>query len=284
MNDPDNIKELFARYARLRQSRSSREDAWKRIKDAATAFTESERQRLLSLIRDWEIIEGHRHKPAREDDPHATLFAPPEGLRAMREQAKAAAATGNRDSAGTRTGIECPVCHQINAPGMARCDSCGALLPQTKDMRRPTGKLGAAPAAEVVADPAQFGDQMALRLEIVGAAQPVDALPGHRRIVVGRKSPGSVVNPDIDLSPYEAEPKGVSRFHASLYRQDNTLVLTDLRSLNHTYINGLRLYPHEVRVLRDGDEVRFGQLTARVRFRAAQELATTDAITPAAES
>jgi pSer/pThr/pTyr-binding forkhead associated (FHA) protein len=125
---------------------------------------------------------------------------------------------------------------------------------------------------------------MTLRLEIAGADQPVDALPGNRRIVVGRKSPGSVVNPDIDLSPYEAEPKGVSRFHASLYRQDNTLVLTDLRSLNHTYINGLRLYPHEVRVLRDGDEVRFGQLTVRVRFRSAEELATTGAITPAAES
>ena len=60
---------------------------------------------------------------------------------------------------------------------------------------------------------------------------------------------------------------GVSRLHAGLRRHGDTLVLTDLGSLNHTYVNGEQLHPHEVRVLHDGDEIRFGHLVARVYFR-----------------
>jgi pSer/pThr/pTyr-binding forkhead associated (FHA) protein len=59
----------------------------------------------------------------------------------------------------------------------------------------------------------------------------------------------------------------VSRMHAGLRRQGDTLVLTDLGSLNYTFINGQRVHPHEVRILRNGDELRIGQLKMRVYFR-----------------
>ncbi|RPI99164.1 MAG: FHA domain-containing protein, partial [Chloroflexi bacterium] len=86
-------------------------------------------------------------------------------------------------------------------------------------------------------------------------------------MIVGRKSPDSVMLPDIDLAPFQADVMGVSRLHAGVRRQNDTLVLTDLGSLNHTQINGQRLHSHEVRVLHDGDELRFGQLTVRIYFR-----------------
>jgi pSer/pThr/pTyr-binding forkhead associated (FHA) protein len=73
--------------------------------------------------------------------------------------------------------------------------------------------------------------------------------------------------PDIDLTPYGADDKGVSRLHASLHRQEETLVLSDLGSVNHTFINGQRLHAHEVRVLRDGDEIRLGRLVLYAYFR-----------------
>jgi pSer/pThr/pTyr-binding forkhead associated (FHA) protein len=48
---------------------------------------------------------------------------------------------------------------------------------------------------------------------------------------------------------------------------DNTVVIVDLDSVNHTYINGQRLHPKEVRVLRDGDELRLGKLSIKVTFK-----------------
>ncbi|MBZ0306424.1 MAG: FHA domain-containing protein [Anaerolineae bacterium] len=48
---------------------------------------------------------------------------------------------------------------------------------------------------------------------------------------------------DIDLMPYEAREKGVSRRHAMLCRISNRLCIIDLKSTNGTYVNGFRLVP-----------------------------------------
>jgi pSer/pThr/pTyr-binding forkhead associated (FHA) protein len=86
-------------------------------------------------------------------------------------------------------------------------------------------------------------------------------------LVIGRFYDESPVQPDIDLSPYNAENLGVSRLHAAIRRTDNTVSIVDLDSVNHTFINGQRLHPHEVRVLRDGDDIRLGKLTIKVTFK-----------------
>jgi pSer/pThr/pTyr-binding forkhead associated (FHA) protein len=41
----------------------------------------------------------------------------------------------------------------------------------------------------------------------------------------------------------------------------------DLNSSNKTYINGQRVHPHEVRALRDGDELRLGKIIFTVAFK-----------------
>ena len=89
---------------------------------------------------------------------------------------------------------------------------------------------------------------------------------GKNEILIGRSSQKTGTIPDVDLSPYNAAESGVSRQHARLKFQDNTISIVDLGSVNHTYINGQRLHAHEVRVLRDGDEIRLGRLTMRVTF------------------
>jgi len=48
---------------------------------------------------------------------------------------------------------------------------------------------------------------------------------------------------------------------------NNTLVITDLDSNNGTYINESRLYPYEIRVLHNGDELRLGKLTMKITFK-----------------
>ena len=86
-------------------------------------------------------------------------------------------------------------------------------------------------------------------------------------MIIGRSDMDNVVHPDIDLNPFDAKELGVSRLHASLKRLENTVSLADLNSRNGTYINGQKLHPNEVRVLRDADVVRFGRLTLTVGFK-----------------
>jgi hypothetical protein len=152
----------------------------------------------------------------------------------------------------------CPKCNKPNPVDELYCYSCGTILIQTGG----TQKIGAPDAND-----AFFGEGMVLYIQVRGAQQVMRVLPRAEEMVIGRRSPDNVMLPDIDLSPYNGETMGVSRMHAGLKYQNDTLVLTDMGSLNHTHINGQRLHAHEVRVLHDGDELRFGQLAMRIYFR-----------------
>ena len=77
------------------------------------------------------------------------------------------------------------------------------------------------------------------------------------------------MRPDIDLSEHNAGELGVSRLHVALQynAKNNLLSLSDMKSANGTFINGQKLYPQEVRVLRDGDELRLGRMVLRAYFK-----------------
>lgn len=85
-------------------------------------------------------------------------------------------------------------------------------------------------------------------------------------VVIGRVDPESHTAPDVDLSDYGAYERGISRNHARITRDDETIYLEDLGSSNGTFINGARLHRDHPRQLVEGDRVRFGQLGFRVRF------------------
>ncbi len=70
----------------------------------------------------------------------------------------------------------------------------------------------------------------------------------------------------IDLSAYGATEKGVSHQHASLEIINKTLMLTDLNSLNGTFLNQERLSPNQPRILRDGDEMQLSQLVMHIYY------------------
>lgn len=86
-------------------------------------------------------------------------------------------------------------------------------------------------------------------------------------ILIGRRDPQTDAAPEIDLEPYGALNKGVSRRHAQIMRRDGALNLIDLGSPNGTFLNGQKLVEHQPRILRDGDDVRLGHLVVRVSFR-----------------
>jgi hypothetical protein len=86
------------------------------------------------------------------------------------------------------------------------------------------------------------------------------------RVIVGRCEFDNSDLVDVDLTPYGAREKGVSRRHAALYRTSHVLSVVDLGSHNGTYLNGLRLLPQQPRLLRSGDEVAFGAMLFHIHF------------------
>jgi predicted component of type VI protein secretion system len=63
-----------------------------------------------------------------------------------------------------------------------------------------------------------------------------------------------------------ARDAGVSRRHAVILLDDETLKIMDLGSANATYLNGQKLIARQARILRDGDELRLGKMTVHVHF------------------
>ena len=92
------------------------------------------------------------------------------------------------------------------------------------------------------------------------------ALPHSvKKVVLGRSS-AATGEYRIDLSIAGAHELGVSRRHAELVIQPDRVTLSDMDSRNGTFLNARQLRPHEPGIVRDGDEIRLGDLVARVYF------------------
>lgn len=145
------------------------------------------------------------------------------------------------------------------------CDDCGFPIVKQTSMLQ----MESAPVVSVVRTPGQIfvlSETSDVVLEVVGFDEQVHIAPNHRT-VFGRVDAGGSAAPDVDLTPYGAFEKGVSRIHAALVRHEATLTLLDLGSSNGTLLNGRRVSANQPRVVQDGDEITFGQLVARVYFK-----------------
>ena len=87
-----------------------------------------------------------------------------------------------------------------------------------------------------------------------------------RQIKLGRFEPDRRQPDELDLTPYGAREKGVSRFHARIALMNNQLFITDLQSANGTYIRGIKVAPYLPAALSKGDEVHLGRLPIQVMF------------------
>jgi len=165
--------------------------------------------------------------------------------------------------------IICPHCGQENREGVMFCEECGENLVTEDITALSTRQLDPSSnelAAKATWGTARFGQQASIIIRIRDAAEPVVLQPS-KRTILGRGDASSKQKPDLDLSPYGALEKGVSRLHAMITRSEDTLTLIDMGSVNGTHLNGQRLVPDQPRVLRDGDEIRLGKLIAHIYFK-----------------
>lgn len=110
-----------------------------------------------------------------------------------------------------------------------------------------------------------FTDGMRLQLESGESGDPI-VKTVDEELIVGRGDNVTDYIPDIDLTPHGAYRLGLSRRHAVVLRDGERLLVKDLNSRNGTFVNGAIVAGGNTRVIRDGDEVRFGNLAMRVTF------------------
>ena len=177
--------------------------------------------------------------------------------------------------------LTCPACGSANLAGARFCDQCGSALGDRTEPRPPGGEqraveqtlpetaplhlVGSSSTVHEQAQPAARppGLYIAGRLSVEPTGVRLEFPPGRAEIHVGREDPVSNVFPEIDLTPFGGEAAGVSRRHARFSLLDGELVVEDLDSTNFTFVNRKRVMPGTRQVVRNGDELRFGRITAR---------------------
>ncbi len=165
----------------------------------------------------------------------------------------------------------CATCGQTYRYGEPVCRACGAILDSVRsrlqddtndfapDLTSGLGDSEFRPAVGSV----QFS-KTPIFLEIDGVQL---VLPPLETITLGRFSGTSGdAQPDMDLGPFGAHEKGVSRRHLRIKRKGTLVLVTDIGSANGTWLNGQRLLVNGERLLRHGDELQLSHLKLRIRY------------------
>jgi len=256
------------------------EETVNRLQEAAQQLPRDDRHQLGSWVMEWEEKYGKNPalSPAPEPPPEKTTPSPPQisvktpPPQPLQPAKPTAFGTRYLDpskiAAITRTPepppISCAHCGTPNPAVNTICRSCGQSL--RAKPAAPTRRLSDSipPKAGLFSE--FFSMDTALIVTIRGIKAPLEGYP-REKMIIGRgfsPVPGQAF---LDLSPYDGESLGVSRYHAELRTINNTLVITDLDSDNGTFINEVRVYPYEIRVLHNNDELRVGKLVMRLNFR-----------------
>lgn len=165
--------------------------------------------------------------------------------------------------------ITCKDCGTSNREGVMFCDNCGFPLDERvreQTLTRRFDKANLFLSAKATWGTARLTQKSQVLLHVVDGKEPI-SLSVDKRSTIGREDVSTNTYPDVNLVPFGALEKGVSRIHASIERSEDTLTIIDMGSSNGTYLNGQRLVAQQPRVLRDGDEIRFGKLVTRIYFK-----------------
>jgi hypothetical protein len=131
---------------------------------------------------------------------------------------------------------------------------------------RQSGRRSAQSERDIPLDLVQMSGQRELVLLVRGMVERL-MLEEKTPVTLGRTDVKSRTIPDVDLTPYGALDRGVSREHATLQIAGDRILVTDLGSTNGTFVAGLRLPPNTPAELHKGDELMLGRLAIQVLFR-----------------
>ncbi len=270
------IKEIFTEYSRMRDNGLDAKTALNVLRPHIEVLSKSDREELANLMRARETLQSvYQHASPAPVPPYQTPLPAPSATKPKVAAIKPIAPPPMPEAPKTQvadgevvTWVNCPNCGKTNQRHEVFCYSCGHLLEPVK------GAYDTRPLQDKDNQPLDsefFGTDSVLVLRVRGSTDSYEIRPqkSDQEMVIGRSTKGSVLAPDIDLTNKQGADLGVSRLHVSVrYDADhNTVLISDLGSANGTFMNGQRIAPKEVRVLRHGDELRLGKLVMMASFR-----------------
>lgn len=272
------ITEIFAEYVNMRTNGLSVNETLIHLRPFIDGLPKTKKQELGGYVRAWEKTTGATIKQTQPAPAVGADHVP--GNRPIKEDASSA--VDNTETQPTprlkslakdpsisekAVWITCANCERKNRLDTVFCYSCGHMLEQVQ------GKYGTRQFAEAsteMFDPLYFSKDSLLVMRIRDLDFDYELRPQvkEHELVVGRITVNSAMAPDVDLSACNAERLGVSRLHMALRyeKATNAIHIYDLGSANGTFVNGQKLHPKEMRILRDGDEVRLGRLVTRMIY------------------
>ncbi len=178
--------------------------------------------------------------------------------------------------------ISCPTCGTDCPPSALVCKNCATPLREingdpstTAIMSRP--KLDS-DDSDALNDPmrvwgqpgtSKFSSGSILYISVERVNTPITRyIRAGEPFIIGREdTAGLVETPDVNLSPYNATDRGVSRQHLRVYLDEGgDLYAEDLGSSNGTMLNGEELPPESPVQLHDGDELILGRMMLWFNF------------------
>jgi len=156
----------------------------------------------------------------------------------------------------------CPVCHNEEREEVRFCSQCGAdLFPKddSSTIEMPALDLSStAPTGELPESPLKVVEEAPVNLYVLQTGQFFPLIEKDE-FIIGRKSKKQSIVPDVDLTPCGAHTLGVSRLHAVIKVNDGEISIADLDSTNGTWVNNIKLEPHQDHSLNHGDRILLGR-------------------------
>lgn len=250
------LDEILAEYTRMRQNGLDAQEALRALRAYIEPLTTDDKEALAGKLRVWE--KEHIVLP-EATQPKSSVIKPV--IKPLKSNPSAAS------EAGGTMWVECRHCGRKNRAADVFCYACGQLLDlgaTEQDTRH------FADATDRLFNDEYFGTDSVLVLTVRDSELSYELRPQLRQheLVIGRSADNSAMRPDVDLNDADGANLGVSRLHLALRYEtsDNTIQVYDLGSANGSFINGQKLHPKELRLLRNHDELRLGRLILNIKY------------------
>ncbi len=165
--------------------------------------------------------------------------------------------------------MKCESCGAEQLAGALYCAECGASLMVPQDepdgTEHPfTNVPRTSMSPELVGQQVETNTEAeSIRLVIPSSGRQI-TISLNEQIRVGRADPTVSLYPEVDLTADGGAEFGVSRLHATISRSEEGVVIVDMSSTNGTILNNYTLPAELPYPLKNGDELRLGNLLIHV--------------------